>query len=85
MDDVEQKKRVIASGLGVASELTRFGITGVVSNAVLFLGYVLLTELGMGHKTAMTALYSRSSGRRQFDLAGAGPCYHDRGVALSLY
>ena len=57
MEDVEQKKPVMPGQLGVATELVRFGITGVMSNVVLFLGYVLLTELGVGHKTAMTALY----------------------------
>ena len=36
----------------------RFGIVGLVSNAVLYLLYLLLTTVGVGHKTAMTLLFA---------------------------
>ncbi len=38
-------------------QLFRFALVGLASNAVLYLVYLLLTELGLGHKTAMTLLY----------------------------
>jgi putative flippase GtrA len=38
-------------------ELARFGVVGVASNLVLYLLYLAATALGIGHKTAMTALY----------------------------
>lgn len=38
-------------------QFARFVLVGLVSNVVLFLCYLGLTELGVGHKTAMSALY----------------------------
>ncbi len=38
-------------------QLLRFALVGLGSNAVLYLAYLLLTEIGLGHKTAMTLLY----------------------------
>lgn len=38
-------------------QLFRFALVGLGSNAVLYLLYLLLTGLGLGHKTAMTLLY----------------------------
>ena len=38
-------------------QLLRYGITGLISNTVMYIGYVLATELGMGHKTAMSVFY----------------------------
>lgn len=38
-------------------QIVRFGVVGVVSNLVLYLLYLALTEIGVGHKAAMTALY----------------------------
>ena len=38
-------------------QLLRFALVGLASNAVLYLVYLLLTELGLGHKTAMSSLY----------------------------
>ncbi len=35
----------------------RFIIVGLVSNLVLYLLYLVLTAIGLGHKTAMTMLY----------------------------
>ena len=39
------------------SQFLRFAIVGLVSNALLFLLYLVLTKLGMGHKVAMSSLY----------------------------
>lgn len=36
----------------------RYAIVGLISNLTLYLGYLLLTYLGMGHKTAMSLLYA---------------------------
>lgn len=35
----------------------RFAIVGVISNGILFLAYLALTEIGMASKFAMTLLY----------------------------
>lgn len=39
-------------------EFLRFAIVGVFSNIVLYLAYLWLTTLGMGHKSAMSLLYA---------------------------
>ena len=36
----------------------RFGIVGLASNAVLYLLYLLLTTVGVGHKTAVMLLFA---------------------------
>lgn len=36
----------------------RFAIVGLTSNLVLYLFYLTLTGLGLGHKTTMTLLYT---------------------------
>lgn len=41
----------------LAGPFLRFAIVGLLSNAVLYLAYLGLTALGMGHKTAMSLLY----------------------------
>lgn len=41
----------------IGAQFTRYLIVGLVSNAILYLGYLGLTAFGMGHKLAMTALY----------------------------
>jgi putative flippase GtrA len=38
--------------------LLRYALVGLTSNIVLYLGYLLLTGAGIGHKTAMTLLYT---------------------------
>jgi len=38
-------------------QFIRYGITGLVANAIMFLGYALATGFGMGHKTAMSLFY----------------------------
>lgn len=48
-----------SQGLSVAAgQFARFAIVGVVSNAVLFLLYLLMTRLGLGHKLAATLAYA---------------------------
>lgn len=39
-------------------QLARFVIVGVASNTVLYLLYLVATSAGIGHKTAMTVLFS---------------------------
>ena len=38
-------------------QIARYCIVGVVSKAALYLAYLILTYLGVGHKSAMTLLY----------------------------
>lgn len=38
-------------------QFLRYGLVGLISNGALYLGYLGLTRLGLGHKTAMTLLY----------------------------
>lgn len=38
-------------------QLFRFALVGLSSNLVLYLAYLSVTSLGMGHKTAMSILY----------------------------
>ena len=42
----------------IQKQLFRFAIVGLASNLLLYLTYLLITALGMGHKTAMTILYA---------------------------
>ena len=39
-------------------QFLRFALVGLGSNLLLYLGYLILTSGGMGHKTAMTILYA---------------------------
>ena len=39
-------------------QVIRYGIVGLASNGVLYAGYLLLTAVGVGSKTAMTILYA---------------------------
>ena len=39
-------------------QFVRFAIVGLASNALLYLGYIGLTAVGMGPKLAMTLLYA---------------------------
>lgn len=41
----------------IRAQFTRYVIVGLVSNTILYLGYLALTAFGMGHKLAMTVLY----------------------------
>ena len=43
---------------GAAGEFARFAIVGIVSNAVLYLLYLLLSQLGLGHKLGATLTYA---------------------------
>jgi putative flippase GtrA len=42
---------------GRPMQIARFAMVGVASNVCLYLGYLLLTWFGMGHKLAMSLLY----------------------------
>ena len=44
-------------GSGATRQFIRFAIVGVLSNAVLFLFYLVITGLGLGHKLAATVAY----------------------------
>lgn len=39
-------------------QILRYALVGVGSNLLLYLGYLLLTAIGVGPKTAMTFMYS---------------------------
>lgn len=39
-------------------QFARYALVGIVSNACLYSGYLVLTWAGMGHKLAMTLLYA---------------------------
>ena len=41
-----------------AGEFARFAVVGVVSNAALFLLYLLITQIGVGHKLAASLVYA---------------------------
>lgn len=41
-----------------AASFVRFAIVGAVSNVALYLAYLGLTAIGMGHKLAMTAVFA---------------------------
>jgi putative flippase GtrA len=43
--------------LNTQRQLLRYAVVGIGSNVILYLAYLLLTGLGLGHKTAMTVLY----------------------------
>jgi putative flippase GtrA len=40
------------------SQVVRFGFVGVTSNFILYLLYLALTGIGVGHKSAMTLLFA---------------------------
>lgn len=42
---------------GTFKQLLRYGIVGVGVNLLLYLGYLALTGVGVGHKTSMTVFY----------------------------
>ena len=39
-------------------QLVSFGMIGIVSNAALYVIYLVMTRLGVGPKTAMTAVFA---------------------------
>ena len=38
-------------------QFLRYTLVGIISNLVLYVGYLLLTNVGVGHKSAMSFLY----------------------------
>jgi putative flippase GtrA len=66
--------------LGVAAgEFARFAVVGVVSNAALYLLYLLLTQLGLGHKLAASITYA--IGVLQTFFFNRSWSFRDRGAA----
>lgn len=41
----------------ISTQFIRFAVVGLASNALLFIVYLLLTDRGLGHKSAMSLLY----------------------------
>lgn len=39
-------------------QIARFAIVGLISNAILYVAYLILTFLGLGHKTTMSMLFA---------------------------
>ena len=39
-------------------QFLRYAVIGLVSNAVLYVGYLVLTQMGLGSKLAMTMMYA---------------------------
>lgn len=44
--------------MGTLRQLISFGLIGIASNAALYLAYLVMTTLGVGPKTAMTAVFA---------------------------
>ena len=44
----------------IFGQLLRYGIVGVITNGSEYLVYLILTKLGLGHKTKITLLYGVS-------------------------
>jgi len=42
----------------VSKQFLRYAVVGLVSNLLLYLAYLLITQRGVGHKTTMTLLYA---------------------------
>ena len=42
----------------ISKQLLRYAVVGLVSNLLLYLAYLLITQRGVGHKTTMTLLYA---------------------------
>lgn len=71
---------------GLPAQAMRFGIVGIVSNAVLYVVYLLLTAAGLGPKPAMTLAYALGIGQtfvfnRRWSFAHRG----NAGGALGRY
>lgn len=43
--------------MAIRTEVIRYTVVGLASNLVLYLLYLTITALGVGHKSAMTGLY----------------------------
>ena len=61
----------------IGGSLTRYAVVGGLTNALGYLAYLLITALGVGPKTAMTALYLIAVlvsyvGNRQWSFADRG-------------
>ncbi len=43
--------------MAIHKQFSKFVVVGLASNGLLYISYLLLTALSMGHKTAMSVLY----------------------------
>ena len=73
-------------------QLLRYAVIGLASNALGYVGYLLLSSFGMGHKTALTALYGVGvlqtfvfNRRWTFRYAGAIPGSIARYIAIYAF
>jgi len=41
----------------IQRQFFRYALVGLASNIALYIGYLLITSIGIGHKTAMTLVY----------------------------
>jgi putative flippase GtrA len=71
-------------------QLVRYGIVGLVTNALMFGSYLLLSAVGVGPKTALTLLYVPGvilgfMGNRTFTFRHAGELPASLGRYLATY
>ena len=74
------------------TQFARFAVVGLVSNAALYVGYLLLTGMGLGPKLAMSLMYVTGVGatfvfnrRWSFEHGGGAPAALARYVAVYLF
>jgi putative flippase GtrA len=70
--------------MAISSQLMRYAIVGLASNAVLYALYLLITSLGVGHKTTMTMLYVAGV-LQTFFLNRSWTFGHKGGISRSLF
>ena len=56
-DDISLGSQELRLTMRLHEQFFRYALVGLTSNLLLYLLYLLLTYLGMGHKSAMTGLY----------------------------
>ena len=64
-------------------QFIKYAVVGLVSNVLLYLGYLLLTAFGMGHKVAMTLLYA--VGVSQTFVFNRSWTFGDQGIAARSF
>lgn len=64
-------------------QLSRYAMVGLASNAIGYLLYLLFTDTGMGHKTAMSLLYA--GGVAQTFYFNRSWSFAHRGIALRAF
>ena len=43
--------------MAIQQQLIRFAVVGIAANLLLYMAYLLITSLGLGHKSAMSIIY----------------------------